>query len=99
MRRMTPNTTVELVPIEVEPLTIGDRFRANVRRLMRQQNLSQAGLAERLNELGKRSQQSAVAELLTSTSSPRADWIELMARVFGVRESDLLESQSEFSDE
>jgi hypothetical protein len=89
MRRMIATFEPELVPLSQEPLSIGERFRANVRRLLRDNNLSQQGLADRLTRLGKPATQKSINELLLSDCSPRSDWIELMARAFDVEEAEI----------
>jgi len=91
MRRMIATSEPELVPISQEPLSIGDRFRANVRRLMAAQNLSQAALAARLTHVrGKPVPRARVAEILTESHAPSIEWLELFARALDVSEFDIL---------
>ncbi len=90
MRRMTPNTTVAPTPLSEEGLSIGERFRVNLKRLMAEQNLSQAALADRLTLMGEPTNSDNVRMLLKSASFPSSKWIELMARALGVSESELL---------
>jgi len=89
MRRMIATSEPELVPISQEPLSIGVRFRANVRRLMDEQSVSQSELAARLTRLGQPSTRNSIKELLTADSLSSMKWIELMSRVFGVSENEI----------
>ena len=73
------------------PLSIGDRFRANVRRLMKERSVSNKQLAEWLNAIGKRATEDSVRLLLKSDSFPSTEWIELLARVFEVPEEEITE--------
>lgn len=91
MRRMIATFEPELVPISEQPLSIGERFRANVRRLMADNNLSQQALADRLTTVRCRKVTRArVAEILSEPHSPSIEWIELFARALDVTELDVL---------
>jgi len=92
MPRMIATHEPELIPVSQEPLTIADRFRANVQRLRLKQNLSYSGLAERVTELGLETNENAMRALLNSQSYPSTKWIELMARAFGCSEKEITAS-------
>lgn len=99
MPRMMPTTTFEPLTIKKKKLSVGDRFRGNVRRLMREQNISQSELADRLTAIGHPMKRNTVNELLTSACSPRGDWFELMARAFDVAEAEFFNEVEEDGDE
>jgi transcriptional regulator with XRE-family HTH domain len=90
MARMIATDEFTAETIDAKRLTIGERFRDNVRQLMADRNLSQAALAERLTALGRPITDDAVRKLLSRNNSPALLWVELMARVFDVAESSLL---------
>lgn len=90
MRRMIATFEPPLISVTEQPLTIGERFRSNVRRLMSEQHLSQAGLAERLTTLGEPTRPDNLRALLGSPSYPSTRWVELMARALNVSESEIL---------
>lgn len=90
MPRMIATHEPPLVPISAKPLTIGQRFRRNVKRLMCEQNLSQSALADRLTDLGDPTEPNAIKALLNSASYPSTRWVELLSRAFGCEEWELL---------
>jgi hypothetical protein len=71
------------------PLSIGERFRANVQRLRREQSVSLGALAVRLTKLGQSATEDSVRKLLRSDSFPSCMWIELMSRALEVTEEEI----------
>lgn len=91
MPRMIPtHEPQELIPISEAPLTSAKRFRSNVLRKMKEQNLSNAALAERIETLGVKASEDSVRMLLKSDSFPSVKWLEVMARALDCDESEFL---------
>lgn len=90
MARMIATHEPKLIPLSKQPLSIGERFRANVRRLMERDNVTQQTLADRITKLGAPTSRATLGLLLISESFPSSRWFELMARALDVDESELL---------
>jgi hypothetical protein len=88
---MVATKTPKIVPIDRKPLSIVERFCANCRQLMEEQNLSQVALTERISKvIGRPITRKAIMQKIDGTNEPSIRWIEIYARAFGVTIDEIL---------
>lgn len=91
MRRMIATLEPTLETVSHSPLSSGDILLQNLRLLMGKHNLSQQALADRISIIrGKMVHRERIAQILKGDHSPSLEWIELLARAFGISTRDLL---------